>query len=93
MPTPGHTPGHVSLRIVSEGEDALITGDFIHHPCQIARPGWSSTADSDPAIARLTREAMLAGLADTTVLVIGTHFAARTVGHVVRDRAFFRLVQ
>ncbi len=52
MPTPGHTPGHVSLRIASEGEEALITGDFMHHPCQIARPDWSSTADSDPAAAR-----------------------------------------
>ena len=38
LPTPGHTPGHVSLRIASMGEEALITGDFMHHPCQIARP-------------------------------------------------------
>ena len=32
VPTPGHTPGHVSLRIASNGEEALITGDFMHHP-------------------------------------------------------------
>ena len=75
IPTPGHTPGHVSVRIASEGEAALITGDFMHHPCQIARPDWSSTADCDPAGAQLTREQMLTGLADTPVLVIGTHFA------------------
>ena len=56
VPTLGHTPGHVSVRIASQGEEALITGDFMHHPCQIARPEWSSTADSDPAQARLTRE-------------------------------------
>src|SRR5262244_1536638 len=48
VPTLGHTPGHVSVRISSQGEEALITGDFMHHPCQIARPAWSSTADSDP---------------------------------------------
>ena len=48
VPTAGHTPGHVSVRIHSDGEEALITGDFMHHPCQIARPDWSSTADSDP---------------------------------------------
>ena len=59
IPTPGHTPGHVSLRIASRGEEALITGDFMHHPCQIARPDWSSNADSDPAAARQTRERML----------------------------------
>src|SRR2546430_10409354 len=46
--TPGHTPGHVSVRITSGGEEALITGDFMHHPCQIAHPESSSTADSDP---------------------------------------------
>ncbi|MBV8506091.1 MAG: MBL fold metallo-hydrolase [Alphaproteobacteria bacterium] len=85
VPTAGHTPGHVSLRIVSQGEEALITGDFMHHPCQIAHPEWSSAADSDPVEARLTRERMLTCLADAPILVIGTHFAGRTAGHVVLD--------
>ena len=91
MPTPGHTPGHVSVRIASDGEEALITGDFMHHPCQIARPEWSSTADSDPFQARHTRERMLTGLAETPTLVIGTHFAGRTAGRIVRDGDAFRL--
>ena len=91
VPTIGHTPGHVSVRIASAGETALITGDFMHHPCQIARPEWSSTADSDPDAARRTREAMLAGLAGTPTLVIGTHFAGRTAGRIVRDGEAFRL--
>jgi len=92
VPTQGHTPGHVSVRIASQGEEALITGDFMHHPCQIARPEWSSTADSDPVEARLTRERMLTRLADTPILVIGTHFAGRTAGHVVHNGDAFRLV-
>ena len=29
-PTPGHTPGHVSVRVSSRGENAVITGDMIH---------------------------------------------------------------
>jgi glyoxylase-like metal-dependent hydrolase (beta-lactamase superfamily II) len=89
--TVGHTPGHVSVRIASGGEAALITGDFMHHPCQIARPEWSSTADSDPVQARRTREAMLTGLANTPTLVIGTHFAGRTAGRIIRDGDAFRL--
>jgi glyoxylase-like metal-dependent hydrolase (beta-lactamase superfamily II) len=91
IPTIGHTPGHVSVRIRSRGEAALITGDFMHHPCQIARPDWASTADSDPVAARQTREQMLAGLAQTPTLVIGTHFAAPTAGRIVRDGAAYRL--
>ena len=38
IPTPGHTPGHVSVLISSEDNQALITGDFIHHPVQMTRP-------------------------------------------------------
>ena len=91
VPTPGHTPGHVSVSIVSNGEEGLITGDFMHHPCQIARPEWSSTADSDPAEAQQTRERMLTRLADAPILVIGTHFAGRTAGRVVREGEAYRL--
>jgi len=89
--TPGHTPGHVSVHIASQGEEALITGDFMHHPCQMARPGWSSTADTDPQLARATRERMLAQLAGTPTLVVGTHFAGLTAGRIVRDSDAFRL--
>jgi glyoxylase-like metal-dependent hydrolase (beta-lactamase superfamily II) len=38
-PTAGHTPGHVSLWIESGGETALVTGDILHHPVQLAEPG------------------------------------------------------
>ena len=83
-PTPGHTPGHVSVRISSGGEAALITGDCIHHPCQMTRTDWCSSADSDQAQGRQTRESLLERMADTDVLVIGTHFATPTAGHVKR---------
>jgi glyoxylase-like metal-dependent hydrolase (beta-lactamase superfamily II) len=92
VPTLGHTPGHVSVRIASRGEEALITGDFMHHPVQIGRPDWTTTADSDPAQAIDTRLSMFGTLADTPVLVIGTHFAGATAGHIIRDDAGFRLV-
>lgn len=81
-PTPGHTPGHVSVRIRSEGAEALITGDFMHHPCQMTRTEWCSPADFDAGAARATRESVLAACAGTDVLVIGTHFATPTAGRV-----------
>jgi glyoxylase-like metal-dependent hydrolase (beta-lactamase superfamily II) len=90
-PTLGHTPGHVSVRIVSQGQEALITGDFVHHPCQMAHPEWASSADYDQDASTRTREHMFAKLSDEATLVIGTHFAAPTAGRVVRDGAAFRL--
>ncbi|HSG91496.1 MAG TPA: MBL fold metallo-hydrolase [Pseudomonadales bacterium] len=90
QPTPGHTPGHVSVVVEDGGARALITGDFMHHPCQMARPDWCSSADFDAQAARATRDAMLAELADGSTLVIGTHFATPTAGHVRRDGEVFR---
>jgi len=91
VPTVGHTPGHVSVRIASRGEEALITGDFMHHPCQIAHPEWASTADADPEQGQRTRERMFGELAGTPVLVLGTHFAGATAGRIVRDGDTYRL--
>jgi glyoxylase-like metal-dependent hydrolase (beta-lactamase superfamily II) len=90
-PTLGHTPGHVSVRIRSKGQEALITGDFIHHPCQLTHPEWASLADYDEQASTVTRQRVFDALAGSRVLVIGTHFAAPTAGHVVRDGAAYRL--
>ncbi len=76
---------------VSDGEEALITGDFIHHPCQMAHPEWASTADYDQAASTKTRREVFAKLADTPTLVIGTHFATPTAGRVVKDGDVWRL--
>jgi glyoxylase-like metal-dependent hydrolase (beta-lactamase superfamily II) len=91
IPTLGHTPGHVSLMIRSRGETAMITGDFMHHPCQIAHPDWSTLADSDPEQGIATRRRVFADLAGTPTLVIGTHFAGATAGRIVRDGEGYRL--
>ena len=81
-PTPGHTPGHCSIHITSAGEEALITGDCIHHPCQMSRPDWCSSADYDQAAGQATRNSLLSKYVDTDVLFIGTHFATPTAGFV-----------
>lgn len=90
MPTVGHTPGHVSVLIESKGEKAVITGDMMHHPCQIANPHWSPGFDSDKKASAATRAAMLKDWAGEPILVIGTHFAAPTAGHIVRDGESYR---
>jgi len=91
VPTLGHTPGHVSVRIQSQGEEALITGDFLHHPCQMAHPEWASAVDYDAEASTATRWRMLEAYAGTDNLLIGTHFAGPTAGRVVKDGDVFRL--
>ncbi|THD64576.1 MBL fold metallo-hydrolase, partial [Phenylobacterium sp.] len=88
-PSIGHTPGHVSVVIESEGERAVITGDMAHHPCQMAHPDWVF-GDDNKEVAIATRSRLFAEWADQPTLVIGTHFPAPTAGRVVRDGAAFR---
>jgi len=82
IPTPGHTPGHVSVFIYSKNKKALITGDFIHHPVQMTKTGWCSSADYDQEQGQLTRENLLEKYVDQDILIIGTHFASPTAGHI-----------
>lgn len=91
-PTPGHTPGHVSVMIESEGERAVITGDMTHHPCQLAHPDWSASFDTDRKASAATRARLFAEWADQPILVIGTHYATPTAGHIRRDGQAFRFV-
>ncbi len=92
VPTHGHTPGHVSIAIESNGEKALITGDAFHHPCQMAHTDWASTADYDQTASTQTRERMLADYGDKDVLVIGTHFATPTAGHIQSTEGGWKFV-
>lgn len=92
MPTPGHTPGHVSVSIDSAGAAAVITGDVMHHPAQCAHPDWNATFDSLPEMAHESRRAFLERYGDTPVLVIGTHFATPVAGRVVREGPAWRFV-
>lgn len=90
-PTLGHTPGHVSVRIRSKGQEAMITGDFTHHPCQLAHPEWAAQVDYDQTASTETRRRVYGELAGSDVLVIGTHFAEPCAGHVVADGDVWRL--
>lgn len=89
-PTPGHTPGHHSVRISSKGHDAVITGDLIHHPVQFQYPEWDDAFDSDLAMAKSTRRAFAEKYADREVLVFGTHFATPSAGKITRSGSAFR---
>ena len=89
LPTPGHSPGHMSIHIRSDGEEGLLTGDVAHHPCQMAHLDWSSTADSNPKQSVVARRELFSRFADTPTLVIGGHYNA---GHIKRDGEAFKFI-
>ncbi|MCP5026365.1 MAG: MBL fold metallo-hydrolase [Actinomycetia bacterium] len=91
QPTPGHTPGHISVVIESGDQRAIITGDMAHNPMQIADPELSSMFDTDQNAARATRKAVFPGWADGQTLIIGTHFGPPTAGTMHPHGSGYRL--
>jgi glyoxylase-like metal-dependent hydrolase (beta-lactamase superfamily II) len=84
VPTPGHTPGHMSILITSGGEQALVLGDAAHSPVQLEEPDWVSRADMDPDLTRRTRKALIERLERERLLVLAGHFEAPGFGRIVR---------
>ncbi|REF73343.1 MBL fold metallo-hydrolase [Paracoccus versutus] len=93
LPTPGHTPGHVSIRLRTEQGALYITGDSIHHPCQLARTEWSARIDWDQEVSRQSRRKLLDLASCDNAYLAGSHFSIPSIGRVVpaedgRDFAF-----
>ena len=84
LPTPGHTPGHMSILITSQGERALILGDVAHNPAQVEETDWVSRADMDPELTRQTRRALMERLEREQTVVASGHFPAPGFGRIVR---------
>jgi len=84
-PSPGHTPGHVSVRIASAGDTAVITGDVFHNPIQIAIPHHPAMFDMDKALGAQQRVRFVERYRNRAALVIGSHFCEPTAGWIVPD--------
>ena len=84
LPTPGHTPGHTSFLIASQGERAIITGDAIHARAQAQETHWSPRADSKPDLSAQTRQELLARIERDNAMLISGHFPAPGFGALAR---------
>ena len=85
IPTPGHTPDHMSVKIQSRGRVAIITGDALHSPIQFARPEWSNIVDYDKDQSTKSRQRLAQIAKDEDALIIGTHFPGQTAGYLRSD--------
>jgi len=82
-PTPGHTPGSMSLIINSGGEKAFIMGDVFHGPAQVTETDWVFHYDMDPEIAGATRRKMLDRAESETAAIAICHHSG--FGRVIRE--------
>ena len=91
-PTPGHSPGHVCIDVNSGGKRAVLAGDVVHHPIQIARPEWNSRFCLDPVLSRRTRQSFVERHAETDTIILPAHFATPVAGRIVRNGARCKFV-
>lgn len=80
LDTPGHTPGHISLRLAG-GEGLIITGDVTPNPLvSFEHPDWKFGFDADPNLAIETRKKMVDQAAADKVRLLGYHWPYPGVG-------------
>ena len=87
-PSPGHTPGHVCVRLTTNAGTAVFSGDLMHRVVQVAEPQWSSRFCYDGKQAATTRSAFIERHADTGTLVLAAHFPRP--GYIVRENGSHR---
>jgi glyoxylase-like metal-dependent hydrolase (beta-lactamase superfamily II) len=83
VPSHGHTIGHTSYAIESDGARLVILGDVVHnHAIQFEHPSTSFAFDHDPAQAVATRQALFQNAAKQGDLVGGAHLPFPGLGHI-----------
>src|SRR5271168_2314013 len=89
--TPGHTPGHISVRISSRSKELLLTGDVVvNSAVSFLHPEWPFGFDIDVPRATKTRMAFLDRAAADKTLVGSYHLPFPGFGHVVREGGAYR---
>ena len=82
--TPGHTPGHSSFMVRSDGEQLFILGDLIHHPVVATETDWVHRFDADAEEAVMTRRRRLDQLEQDRTLAAAGHLNHPTFGRFER---------
>jgi glyoxylase-like metal-dependent hydrolase (beta-lactamase superfamily II) len=93
LPTPGHTPGHMSVMVESGSERLIVGGDVLSHPAvSFAQPGWRMGSDFDSDLAVTTRKRMLDRLVLDRLPLIGFHLPFPGHGIVEKSGSAYRFL-
>jgi glyoxylase-like metal-dependent hydrolase (beta-lactamase superfamily II) len=92
LPTPGHTPGHSSVLVTSEGENALLLGDVAHHPIHLEHHDWLPRIDMDPRESIRSRARVSALAVKANAVVTAPHMPILTLGRLRRVGGGYRWV-
>ena len=91
VPTPGHTPGHCSVRISSGSNGLIVTADTLFHShLSFAHPDWQPVSDMDGAEAVASRRRLLDMAATDRLLLAAYHIPFPGLGRVELHDAAFR---
>lgn len=89
----GHTPGHMTYRIESEGAQLHLIADLAnHYVWSLAYPDWEVRFDADKAMAATSRRRLLGMLAADRVPFVGYHMPFPALGYVETAGEGFRYV-
>lgn len=93
IPMPGHTPGHMGLRVHQGNDQMLIWGDAIHFAAyQFMKPDWGVLFDSHVDQAVATRRSVLAEASGDRIRVAGMHLDFPAVGYVETANDSYRYI-
>ncbi len=94
FPTPGHTPGHTSYGVSSQGQSGIILGDVFIFPFQAQEVDWHCTWDGDFETARKTRRAILTRAEQDNPVVAASHMPAPGLGRFTQreGRRFWQVL-
>jgi glyoxylase-like metal-dependent hydrolase (beta-lactamase superfamily II) len=94
VPTHGHTPGHVSVMLESDGEVLLSAGDVLVHPLlSLERPEWGVGSDWDMEQGNQSRLALLDQAATDRLRMFGFHMPWPGFGYVARHGEAYRWIK
>jgi glyoxylase-like metal-dependent hydrolase (beta-lactamase superfamily II) len=80
---PGHTPGS-SVVVVSDGDErAMMLGDMVHCPLELADDDFNLLVDIDPDLAARTREAYARELESDDIPAAASHFPGLQFGRLL----------